>query len=356
MPSFKHVIEKDFVSTFRSEKVAGMFDVPVTNKLKKEWVISADFDDMDWQVGLIVGASGSGKTTIAKRLFQDNIYHNGFNWGASTVLDDFSETLTVKEITDALSHVGFSSPPSWLLPYSALSNGQQFRTNVARCLLEYDDVMVFDEFTSVVDRNVAQIGSFAVQKYIRRTNKRFVAVSCHYDINEWLQPDWVLDISANTFTRGCLRRSDIEIEIFQCNYKAWQLFKDHHYLNADINKASTCFVGFINGEPVGFCAVLPFPHPHKKNFWKEHRTVVLPDYQGVGFGNRMSEFCGEWLKAKRKGFITTTSHPSMIGHRIKSDKWALTRKPSRTVPTSRNGIQRKSTSHNRLTASFQYIG
>lgn len=48
----------------------------------------------------------------------------------------------------------------------------------------------FDEFTSVINREVAQIGSYAVQKTIRKNNKKFIAISCHYDIIEWLEPDW----------------------------------------------------------------------------------------------------------------------------------------------------------------------
>ena len=69
------------------------------------------------------------------------------------------------------------------------------RVDLARALLEKDFVC-FDEFTSVVDRQVAQTSCLAVSKAVRKLNKKFVAVSCHYDILEWLQPDWVFD--ANT--------------------------------------------------------------------------------------------------------------------------------------------------------------
>ena len=26
-----------------------------------------------------------------------------------------------------------------------------------------------------------------------KQNKQFIAISCHYDIIEWLQPDWIFD-------------------------------------------------------------------------------------------------------------------------------------------------------------------
>ena len=357
MPSFKHVVECEYKSTFRAEKVAGMFDIPVEEKLRKEWQIDVPLDERPWGIGLIVGASGSGKTTISKRLFGVDNYHSGFTWEASNLLDDFPKHLDIKDITNALSHVGFSSPPHWLLPYHVLSNGQKFRAEVARCLLEKDrDLIVFDEFTSVVDRTVAQVGCVAVSKLIRQQNKQFVAVTCHYDVEEWLKPDWVFDISTNEFKWGSLRRSSIEVEIWQCHHKAWKLFEGHHYLSASLNTAATYFVAMIKSEPAGFLAVLPFPHPHKKNCYKEHRTVVLPDYQGIGLGNTLSDFGGEYLKAKEKTYISTTSHPAMIGHRIKSDKWAMTRKPGHTSKTSNKGVLKDTTSAKRLTASFEYIG
>src|SRR5258708_2244032 len=137
MPKFTHIVESDYKPTFRTQKIAGMFDVPVTEKLSKRWDVNLPIEERSWQIGLITGASGSGKTTLAKKIFGDNL-HKGFTWPHSSLMDDFPESLDVKTITETMSHVGFSSPPAWLLPYSALSNGQMFRVELARCLLEYD--------------------------------------------------------------------------------------------------------------------------------------------------------------------------------------------------------------------------
>lgn len=285
MPRIKHVVESDYVPSFRTEKVAGMFDVSPESKLRKEWDIDIPIEDRDWQIGLIVGASGSGKTTLANHVFGDNVHH-GFDWNAPSLLDDFPEDADAIDITETLSKVGFSSPPQWLLPYSVLSNGQKFRADLARCLIEYDDLFVFDEFTSVVDRQVAKVGAFAFQKSVRKSNKKFVAVTCHYDVEEWLQPDWVFDVSENRFKWGCLRRSSIDFTVHQCDRSLWSIFKGYHYLSADIAKTARCFCGLIDGRPVALTAVLPFPHPKRKGLWKGHRTVVLPDFQGMGIGKR----------------------------------------------------------------------
>ena len=100
--------------------------------------------------------------------------------------------VSVDEITKMFYSVGFGSVPSWLKPYSVLSNGEKMRVDLARALLEKDFV-VFDEFTSVVDRNVAQTACLAIAKAVKNTKKQFVAISCHYDILQWIQPDWVFD-------------------------------------------------------------------------------------------------------------------------------------------------------------------
>jgi GNAT superfamily N-acetyltransferase len=356
VPNFNYVIETDYKPTFRTEKVAGMFDVPASKKLRKEWHINMPIEEKNWQVGLIVGASGSGKTTIARKAFGDKFYHYGYDWSSSSLLDDFPEGLSASDITNALSHVGFSSPPAWLLPYSALSNGQKFRCELARCLTDDRELIVFDEFTSVVDRNVAKVGSYAVQKAIRTSKKKFVAVTCHYDVEDWLQPDWVYDVSSSYFKWRLERRPSANIKIFRCHHSAWRLFAGNHYLSADLHKGSTCFILMFDDEPASFTAVLSFPHPKIKNLWKEHRTVTLPDYQGVGLGNLLSEFVGEWLHQRGKIYRSVTSHPAMIGHRYKSSAWIMDRSPSRSslqgTSSARSGMT-KGTS--RLTASFLYV-
>lgn len=356
MPRVKHVKSLDYKPTFRTEKVASMFDVPVGEKLEREWDTTIPTEEMDWSVGLIVGHSGAGKTTIAKEAFGEEAYFDGNEWGEPSMLDDFSDSLGVEEITTALSHVGLSSPPAWLLPYSALSNGQKFRADLARAVLETEGLVVFDEFTSVVDRQVAQIGAHAAQKFVRRQGRQLVAVTCHYDVTEWLEPDWVYDVTSDQFHRGRLRRPPINIQVEQCHRSAWSIFKEHHYLSSQLNNNARCFVAFVDGDPAAFSAVVSMPHPKKKNIWKGHRTVVLPDYQGVGLGNALVEAVGDKLLAEGKTFLATTSHPAMVAYRSKSPKWIMTRKPSRAPQAPRQSLYGSSTAHRRLSAAFRYVG
>ena len=196
MPNFDIVKIVNPKKTFRVASVMGRFDLQ-TNQVKEQFIGNLDLSE-NWQIGLIVGKSGTGKTTIAKQLFPD-AYVTNFEYSAETILDDMPVEKNIDDIIKTFNSVGFSSPPSWLKPYSVLSNGEKMRVDLARAILNEKDFFVFDEFTSVVDRQVAKIGSFAMQKAIRKTQKKFIAVTCHEDVEDWLLPDWVFNTNDMTF-------------------------------------------------------------------------------------------------------------------------------------------------------------
>lgn len=196
MPSFDIVRRAEPEQTFRVSSIAGAFDLD-TSHIQERFTGEIDLSG-DWRIGLIVGSSGTGKTTIAREVFGDAIVH-GFSYSAASVVDDMPEGATIGEIERAFTSVGFASPPSWLKPYSVLSNGEKMRCDIARAMLQDGDLFVFDEFTSVVDRDVAKTASMSIHKAIHRGTKRFVAVSCHRDIQDWLQPDWVFDTDVMRF-------------------------------------------------------------------------------------------------------------------------------------------------------------
>lgn len=149
----------------------------------------------------------------AKELFYDDIITN-FEWTNESVIDNMPKDIFVKDIEKMFYAVGFGSVPSWLKQYNVLSNGEKMRVELARALLE-KDFIVFDEFTSVVDRQVAKTACIAINKAIKGTSKKFIAVSCHKDIIEWLQPDWLFDtdIMQQVFQLAHDQKKDLKLEV-----------------------------------------------------------------------------------------------------------------------------------------------
>lgn len=358
MPTFDIIKETIAPKSFRVASIIGKFDLQ-SEKITEQFKGEIDLNS-NWKIGLIVGKSGTGKTTIAKQLFP-NSYITSYEYNKETILDDMPKECSVDEITKAFNSVGFSSPPSWLKPYSVLSNGQKMRVDLARAILEENKMFVFDEFTSVVDRNVAKIGSYAIQKAIRKTDKQFIAVGCHYDVEDWLMPDWVFNTDTMTFQsfeEQKKNRPEIKFNIYKAKDKSiWRMFAKHHYLSHSHNNAAHVYLATINDEIAGFLSVLHLPHPKVKNIKKVHRLVILPDYQGAGFGIKFLEEIGNIYKKEKYRYSIVTSAPSLIYALKKSNKWMCKNfgrlKGGGTGLLHGKNSSSTSNSKNRITASFE---
>ena len=181
-------------NSYRAARVKSLFNAERGNEFNLDADIDIDADE--WQIGLIVGPSGSGKTSIGKQLFGGGKIVDLYGgWDADKpIIDSISPSGDFDTVTGALANVGLGDVPSWLRPFHALSNGQQFRAGLARIITDAPNEVIVGEFTSVIDRQIAKIGAMAFSKGWRRNKgKKIVLLACHYDIIEWLQPDWVFD-------------------------------------------------------------------------------------------------------------------------------------------------------------------
>jgi GNAT superfamily N-acetyltransferase len=136
------------------------------------------------------------------------------------------------------------------------------------------------------------------------------------------------------------------------------MFKEHHYLREDIHKSARYFVGLWDGILVAFGSVIAMPNGYLKHAWRGHRTVILPDFQGMGIGVRFSDAIGEIHLDEGKRYFSRTAHPRMGVYRTNSPLWKPTSKNQklRTDIKHLNIFKNHYTDNERVCFSHEYIG
>jgi ABC-type lipoprotein export system ATPase subunit len=266
---------------------------------------------------LIVGKSGSGKSTILKRWFNNTPLSN-FDENRS-VIENFNSTESGEKF---LKICGLRSIPSWFRKYETLSNGEKHRATIAK-ILENNGIYV-DEFTSTIDRDTAKSLSWGLRKYVNKENL-FVVSTCHTDIEEWLCPDIVYDTDKAIFRGGrFLQRPPILLTIRPTNFEDWFYFKNHHYLSSSVSRSCHFYAGYIKDKSVCFYAVIHRCGRDIKSYWAGSRLVVLPEHQGLGIGIKFSNAVAEIYTQKGLRFFEKTAHPSLGNYRNQSRLWRAT--------------------------------
>lgn len=315
----------DDYNSYRSARVKSLFNA----ESGCNFDLVADMDlSGDWQIGVVVGPSGSGKSSIGKVIFgSDKIYDYRKNWDPNKpIVDEIAPGGDFNEVTGALANVGLGDVPAWLRPFRVLSNGEQFRAGLARLLCEKPKEVVIDEFTSVVDRQIAKIGSKAFAKGWRRSNKggKVVLLTPHYDILDWVQPDWVFDTKTKVFDRHLRQCPKIDLQIFKTDSSYWKYFKPHYYLDLPMPIAAEYFVGVVDGELACHVAVSPM---FQCGGYRGTRLVTMPEWQGAGVGFKfltwVAQYCldGNARCNRKLPMYFHTSHPQLCNALRRSPLW-----------------------------------
>lgn len=276
--------------------------------------------DLDFNILCIVGASGSGKSVFSKYFGEEE----KIEWDNSkAIISNFDD---VDEAIEKLNSVGLNSIPTWCKPRNVLSVGEGFRADLARRI---KDNCVIDEYTSVVDRNVALSCSNSIQKYIRKKNlKRCVFVSCHKDFIDTLRPDYVIDLDDEcVYDTRRLPKRKFELQIYETTAKrdVWKLFRQHHYLSAELNIASKLYITYLNEDIIGMIAILPLPSGTISDAFRVHRLVILPDYQGLGVATKFLKYIANLHSKQNKNFYIRTSHIKLYKYfKRHNDEWLET--------------------------------
>jgi ABC-type dipeptide/oligopeptide/nickel transport system ATPase subunit len=307
-------LESPVFTTFRCQKAANSLDIDTEKKSKHHLAVSADLAK-PFNVGLIVGASGSGKTTLAKQIFGDDCFHIDID-PALPVIEQFPADMDYDACAAALSGIGLTSVPCWIRPVYTLSNGQRARAEAALAMARTDrETICIDEWTSVVDRTVAKVMSHCVQKHARRSDRRIILNSCHYDVIEWLNPDWVIDCNKQTYEDrrsmvGSFERSDrLRFDVAEVGRATWPYFSKYHYLSDRLPGGRIYTFGLFEGvNQIGFQCFAAYIIGDHKTFFS-NRTVIHPDYAGLGLGiHLINETSKEMI---RRGFAVKAKFSSL---------------------------------------------
>ena len=363
----------DFDS-YRASRVKSLFNAE--NGCDWQHVANLPIEDFEWKIGLIVGASGSGKTSIGNQIFGTDIHDLYYGWdNDKPIVDCIAPDGDFNAVTGSLSAVGLGDVPAWLRPFHVLSNGEKFRAGLARLICEQPDRVVVDEFTSVIDRQIAKVGAGAFSKAWKRTGKQIVLLSCHYDIIEWLQPDWIYDTTEARFSRDCLRqRPQLTLRIYQVSGSVFRHFKKHYYLDLPLPVAGMYYVGMIGNDPVCHMAVCPL---FTSKAYRGTRLVVMPEWQGAGVGMKFLNAIGNYhLQGNgRCGYkypmFFHTSHPQLCGALRASKYWIQTNaklygdNKARSANSIKKSHEKSGTTdrcasgyggHFRAVQAFKYVG
>jgi GNAT superfamily N-acetyltransferase len=252
-----------------------------------------------------------------------------------------------------------------------LSNGEYHRFEIALGLDQGNHII--DEFTSVVDRDTAKSLALSVRKYFDRNPGVLYIASCHRDIIDWLDPDWVydtdlqvLDNRRSPFRLGA--RPELVLTIKGTSAEMWRYFSKYHYLDSAISKSAHYYVLLLGDKPIGFHAAIHSTNRDIHSYWRGHRTVILPEFQGMGIGTAFSDAIAEMYVSRGMRYFSKTAHPSFGEHREKSPLWRATstnRQSRKGSYLNKDGTVRKMPGYggtttardaDRVCYSHEYIG
>jgi ABC-type transport system involved in cytochrome c biogenesis ATPase subunit/N-acetylglutamate synthase-like GNAT family acetyltransferase len=272
----------------------------------------------------VTGDSGGGKTLLLrafKSFFGDEAVE------LSDLQVDPEETLIegvgaeVKEAIEILSLCGLGDAFLFLRKYKELSDGQKWRYRLAKLVNNRaKNVWLIDEFCACLDRVMARIVAFLVQKVARKLGKTVVVATAHGDLVEDFQPDLLVEkgfeqdvsVAKPGFEHEyCSVCGDVRIE--QGTIEDYEKLKRFHYRSKNRNRTENprlkCCFKLLYGEELVGVIVYSGSHlnlkPRNIVFGERYvytpgdlnkarlineeiaritRVVIHPKFRGIGLG------------------------------------------------------------------------
>lgn len=232
----KIILHSQILNDSYTEYLYNQYDIQNKNETTTivPMIDKEELKTFNWNIGIILGNSGSGKSTVLNKLKIGEIQQA---YDTSKSLISLFPNKPPHEVCELYFGIGLSSIPTLLRKPTELSNGEKARFELAWKIGNAKDgsIIYFDEYTSTVNRSVAQSMSFALQRYIRKHNLKIILASCHFDIIDWLQPDWIFNLNkqdkdGNAEIEHLIYSDDINYEHYN-KIKTEEILSDAKHIN-----------------------------------------------------------------------------------------------------------------------------
>ena len=151
--------------------------------------------------------------------------------------------------------------------------------------------------------------------------------------SRWLQAAESSSSSASfSLSTQMIQMHKQHYKIIEVNGEDWwhYHFGRYHYMehqgdgniHGGFNNVARTFLLLNEDVAIGLCATLPGMGIYQLgSVVREHRTVILPPYQGMGIGQTFVKVIAENYMRSGIGFFSRTKHPALVDVRNRDAKW-----------------------------------
>jgi len=303
--------------TDRVAAVSDAFGVGIDDE--KEFTIfdnvNLNYDDAD--LIYVTGDSGSGKSTFLK-LFADHVRSQGITCTNFEEIKPNDEEGVINSIGESeeeafslLATVGLSEAFLMLRKYKELSEGQKYRYKLAKLISTKAQAILIDEFGATLDREMAKVLAYCIQKWARRNGKMVAVATTHRDLMDDFNPNILLDKKFGQTTEvkyynGEARPFSLlgQMRIEPANKDDYAVLKGFHYLAGNPTAVKARYKLTHGTETIGIIVynlsmrALRFRNrlfpEYKNNIEKVNgeiqriaRVIIHPKYRGIGLASEL---------------------------------------------------------------------
>jgi ABC-type lipoprotein export system ATPase subunit/N-acetylglutamate synthase-like GNAT family acetyltransferase len=325
--------KEEYACTRRISEVAEAFGIGLDRR-RFTLFNHTEMDVKPRDIIYITGDSGGGKSVLLHELLRRLTEYQSL-FGKVCTENDIQispEEILVESIGNStneaisyLSYAGLNDAYLFLRKYKELSDGQKYRYKLAKMLSLDKDVLIFDEFCSMLDRETAKAVAFCVQKIARRTNKTLIVATAHGDLIQDLSPSVLIrknygyetDVSYHKIIMDrCSLMDGISIE--QGTVNDWHSLEYFHYRSGIPYGPQKIFVAKIKDRIIAaiiysnsplsckprnrYLGYVPTADEINQDFLIISRVVVLPKFRGIGLAVKLIK---ETLSLVNKKYVET---------------------------------------------------